>query len=280
MIVAFVSGSLKTGRSTIAANLANYLRKTTSVTLLDSDIEQVERAVLLPPEWSAGSEITVLFPSHDLSKCQHCLQCTTICEAGVFKDYKEKIILLPELCNNCGKCLEYCKSQAVKFTEYTVGRIQEAKLDNLTVIEVRVNDEIVKASSLFYHTKDYLNPLDVILVDAAPLISEYACCSTMGADYFVIVTGSGESHLAQLKETIKVFKDYEKPYGVLVNLSDSEVSPTAEYCRENDIPLLGVLPLDEKLQTGKTPCDKLADEPEWQKLFESLWHRILEEIAQ
>ena len=280
MIVAFVSGSFQTGRSTIAANLANYLRKTISVTLLDSDIEQLESSILLPPIWSKESEITVLSPIHDLDACQHCLSCITKCKSSVFKDYKDKIILLTELCSHCGDCVKFCKGHAVKLQELTIGTIHKASYNNLTVLEVRLNDSAVKANSLFYHTKSYLDPLDVTLVDAAPYISDYACCSTMGADYFVVVTGDNELHFKQLKRTLNFFNNFKKPYGVLVNLSESENNQTAEYCKNNNIPLLGVLPFDKKLESGEIPRHQLVESPRWHELFASLWEKIQEELSQ
>lgn len=283
MIVAFVSGTCCSGRSTIAANLATLLNERFQVTFLDCDIEQIDATALLPPSWNEEKEITTLVPYLDRNKCAHCFNCVEKCRFGVFLDTKNSITVLAERCSQCGSCFNFCSGHAIQLKPLVLGTIKEARIKNLRVVESRINNFAVKADSLLHKTRSYIDPLGINIVDAAPRVSDYAYQSTLNPDFFVLVTGESLHDMKELPPTIDVLKKLCKPFGVLINKSKDESTSSSieSYCSNYNIPILGIFPFEEALFKKKIPRHKLVHHSDaWRTRFEELWEKIVKEVCQ
>lgn len=281
MIVAFVSGSSGTGRTTMAASLAFFLKDRFPVTFLDCDIEQINATILLPPKWSEEEQIKIAAPDINRADCTHCLNCVVNCKFGVFLNFRKNIVILPERCANCGTCFGFCTGHAIYFTSYLLGTIRKGTYQNLTVVETRISDLAVKAEMLLYKTRNHIDPLGVNIVDCAPRFSNYAACSTMTPDFFVLVTEETFRDLNELIPLLDTLNNHKKPFGVIINKSQIENSPVKKYCQEQGILLLGVLPYEEAVKNGNLPSHQLVlHSLKWKNLFEKLWESVLEELSQ
>jgi len=280
MIVAFVSGSSHSGQTTMAVSLAATLKDHFPVTFLDCDIEQINVAVLRPPKWDEEEQIKIPVPEIERTDCTHCLNCVTNCRFGVFLDFKKNIVILPERCANCGTCFSFCTGHAISFSPYVLGTIRKGTWEKLTVVEVRINELAVKADLLLYKARTHIDPLGVNIVDCAPRFSDYAPCSTLTPDFFVVVTEETSQGLKELVPIIETLTDSKKPFGVLINKSNSKISLAEQYCQEKGILLLGVFPYKEAVNNGTLSSHQLVLHSPWKIFFEKLWESILEELSQ
>lgn len=280
MIVAFVSGSSQSGQTTMAVSLASILKDHFPVTILDCDIEQINAAVLQPPKWDIEEEVKISAPMINRADCTYCLNCVNNCRFGVFLDFKKSIVILPERCANCGTCFSFCTGHAISLTSYVLGTIRKGTLEKLTVVEARINELAVKADLLLYKARSHVDPLGVNIVDCAPHFSDYAPCSTLTPNFFVIVTEETSQSLKELVPMAEALNIIKKPFGVLINKSRSINSPVEQYCKKQGLLLLGVLPYEDTVNNGKLPSHQFVLHSPWKFFFEKLWDRILEELTQ
>ena len=281
MIVAFVSGNCSIGKTTVACNLAYLLKDTFDVSFFDCDIEKTDATVFLPSKWIEEKEIVISVPKIDRSQCNHCLNCVRICQFGVFLDFKNTIITLPERCAGCGYCSSFCTRHAIDYKPFVLGTIKKGSYKNLTVIESRINSTAVKADSLLFNTHSLLNPLGLNVVDCAPLISEYHFCSALDPDFFVIVTNGSFVETKNFLAIVQQIQEMNRPFGIVINKAKTEKSFIEDYCQNNNLPILGILPFEEDVVSGKTSAYKLVTySDKWQALYKNLWQRILEEVSQ
>ena len=80
-IIAVASGKGGTGKTTIAANLAQYVSSLgQKVQYLDCDVEEPNGHIFLKPHINRRQEVTVNVPQVDLEKCTGCGQCGELCQ--------------------------------------------------------------------------------------------------------------------------------------------------------------------------------------------------------
>jgi len=281
MIVALVSGSCGTGRTTVAANLALVLKDRFSVTLLDCDVEQPNTA-LLPINWQEKTAVTINAPKIRFANCSRCFNCVKNCRFGAFIQFKNSIVVLPERCANCGVCSSFCVGHAISLEPYTLGYIRRGDYHGLNVVEARIDNSAVKAAFLIKRIRSYIDPYGLNIVDCAPDISDYDSCSTLCPDFILIVTGDSKQERKWLTKAIHHSRNINRPFGVLLNMaSNNQSSYIEEYCQEEGIPYLGSLPYDELLASGLINNYQLASHSTtWRERFEQLWESILDLASQ
>ncbi len=280
MIVALVSGCCGTGRTTVAANLALVLKDRFPVTLLDCDVEQ-SNTVLLPINWQEKVAVKINAPKISFTNCSKCFNCVKNCRFGVFIQFKNSIVILPERCANCGICSSFCVDHAISLEPYTLGYIHKGDYHGLTVVEARIDNSAVKATSLIKRIRSYIDPCGLNIIDCAPDISDYDSCSLICPDFILIVTGDSRQERKWLAKAVDHSRKVNRPFGVLLNMASNNSSFIEEYCQEEDIPYLGSLPYDEELASGLIDNYHLFNHSTtWQERFEQLWEYILDLASQ
>lgn len=243
MIIAVASGKGGTGKTTVALALAQAADK--PVNLLDLDVEEPNAALFLGGQKPAETAPVIRpLPAINKDHCIGCSKCAGICRYNAIAIVKGKALIFNELCHSCGGCVIVCPVAAITEGEETIGEINKYSLEQVTLYEGKINightatPETIRQVKQ-HIDKDKLNVLDCPPGSACPMVA-----AVTDADYVVLVTEPTPFGLNDLAMAALAIKEMGLPSGVIINKSDGPYYPVENYCEENNIPLLAVIPED------------------------------------
>ena len=114
MITAIASGKGGTGKTTIAANLAQTAARQAAlnggspVHLLDCDVEAPNDALFLHPSFKEEKASTRLLPVFDQQACDGCGNAYKSARTTPSRSRAGKVLFFKELCHACGSCALNC----------------------------------------------------------------------------------------------------------------------------------------------------------------------------
>lgn len=251
--IAIASGKGGTGKTTVSVNLYQYLKDNIcdSIKLVDCDVEEPNSKIFFPKLASTKTEIiNQMVPVIDESKCLFCKKCVNYCEfnaVSVIPSAKYAKIN-SDLCHSCGACLVACKFDAITEYPMSIGEVNyfnsnnndniaEGRLDIGSAMQTMLIKELKKNTS-----KD----VDLIIYDAPPGTSCPVVETVSDANYIILVTEPTPFGLHDLKLTVDLLKDIDKPFGVIVNKAGLGNSDVYDYLESNNIELLGKIPFSRE----------------------------------
>jgi len=278
-VVAVLSGKGGTGKTLISVNLA---RVSGECRYLDCDVEEPNGYLFFKPENPAMEEVTVEIPEVLEAACNGCRKCVDFCRFNAMAFIKEKPYIFPEVCHSCGGCMLLCPEKALVPREKTVGRIEEGKSGEVTVVTGILN--VGEASGMPVIKKltgKYLpDQPGLTFIDCPPGSACTVMESIRKADYCILVaepTLFGEHNLRMVYDLTGFFK---KRSGVVLNKCSDGTNPSEDFCRENHIPVLGRIPFDMTLGILTSDAKIAADEkPEFADLFKDILENLKKEVS-
>jgi len=264
--IAIASGKGGTGKTTISVNLYHYLKNNIcdSVKLIDCDVEEPNAKLFFKDTTLIKTKnITQEVPVINTEKCTFCKKCVEYCEFNAISIIpKVKFAeITSDLCHSCGACLVACKHNAIKEYPKTIGLIKsyssnykddmnEGILDIGSSMQTMVIKELKKQTS---------NNADVIIYDAPPGTSCPVVETVSDANYIILVTEPTPFGLHDLKLTIDLLKDINKPFGVIINKAGIGNNDVYEYLKNNKIEIIGEIPFDKEYAKLYASGDLLQD---------------------
>jgi MinD superfamily P-loop ATPase len=217
------------------------------VHLVDFDVEEPNDALFFP-EASIISEKQVfqLIPEIDIKKCTFCHKCADWCEFNAISIIKsmEFAKVNHDLCHSCGACMVACEFGAITEHPQPLGMISyfETGIGN-GLTEGRLKIGSAMQTSLIKQVKKNTGDLaEIIIYDAPPGTSCPVVETVANADYIILVTEPTPFGLHDLKITIELLKELQKPFGVIVNKAGLGNNEIYRFLIENQIELLGEIP--------------------------------------
>jgi len=274
MKIAVLSGKGGTGKTTVAASLAQVVENSQYV---DCDVEEPNGFLFLRPDISDSQEVHVLIPEVDANLCTLCGACARICQFNAIAVTKNRVLIFPELCHHCGACALVCEPQAITEVERRIGVIESDQGENVLQGRMDVGEPV--GVPLITALKQQINPDRPVILDCAPGASCGVVRSLDGCDYAVLVTEPTPFGLHDLKIAAELVSLMGIPAGVVINKSDSENTTIEAFCRESNLPVLMHLPFSrivaENYSRGFLP---VSDNPEWTENFRKLYRQIAQEV--
>lgn len=250
MKIAIASGKGGTGKTTISVNLYYFLNKWVSnnnIKLIDCDIEEPNDTLFFPEaKMISEKQVFQLIPEIDIQKCTFCRKCADWCEFNAISIIKSIgfAIVNHDLCHSCGACIAACKFEAI--TEYPqplgmishfdtgIGKgLTEGRLKIGSAMQTMLIKEVKK------NIQDFA---EIMIYDAPPGTSCPVVETVANADYIILVTEPTPFGLHDLKITVELLKDLQKPFGVIVNKAGLGNDDVYRFLAENQINLLGKIP--------------------------------------
>jgi MinD superfamily P-loop ATPase len=275
MKIAIASGKGGTGKTTVATNLAYAAsRDGRSVAYLDCDVEEPNGHIFLKPHIRRSRTATRGVPEVDAQKCNHCGECGRICRFSAIVCIRDKVLVYPDLCHNCGGCMLVCPTGAVRETPHPMGRLEAGRAGAVEFVHGLLNVGEAMSPPLIRQVKAAAPEADLVVIDSPPGTSCPVIESIRGADFVILVTEPTPFGLNDLKLAVEMVEALALPFGVVINRADLGDDRTGEYCRARGIEVLAEIGDDRRIaeaySRGELVCEAL---PEYEAFYAGLLER-------
>ena len=207
-----LSGKGGTGKTSVTAAFASLAR---NMVLCDADVDAADLHLILSPDFKKtmefkGGHEAVINP--DL--CTQCGRCIEVCRFGAVKDSFE---IDPIDCEGCGVCVDLCPEKAIDFPEIVCGEwyISDTRFGPMVHARLGIAQENSgKLVSLIRGEAKKLaakNNLDLILTDGPPGIGCPVIASIGQATAVLIVAEPTVSGLHDMERVGQLSKHFNIP---------------------------------------------------------------------
>nr|WP_048135825.1 ATP-binding protein [Methanolobus tindarius] len=255
-----ISGKGGTGKTTFTSSFAALAQ---NAVIADCDVDAADMHLILQPE---------IFETHDFygldvasvnrNLCTDCGICVSSCRfAAICSD---KVIDVYK-CEGCGVCEYVCPENAVSMIKKKAGEYycSNTRFGPLVHAKLGVGEEA--SGKLVSEVRSRASELaeesgkDLIVVDGPPGTGCAVIAATTGTDLVLVVTEPTKSGVHDLERVVQVARHFRIPVVVCINkcdINDKLSVSIVEYCKNNGIPVMGMLPYDdvviESMVAGKS----------------------------
>jgi MinD superfamily P-loop ATPase len=247
--LAVISGKGGTGKTMITAALSRLLPG--KLVLADCDVDAANLELLLSPklictEPFMGMKTAVIDPA----LCTQCGECMEHCRFGAIERDGDTYRVIPLRCEGCAVCVHVCPI-AITLKPRQTGEIKYSDTERGHLVHARLVPGAGNSGLLVHAVKktameqDKNN--DLFLIDGPPGTGCPLISTISGVDMVLIVTEPSVSGLHDLKRVVTVCRQFRPRILVAINRFDLEQSLTdtiQTWCREEKIPVIGMIPFD------------------------------------
>lgn len=273
MIISVASGKGGTGKTTVSTNMALAIDR--DVNFLDCDVEEPNAHLFLNPEIEKSELVDTPVPEVNLELCNQCRKCMDICRFNAITVVGEKVLVFSELCHSCGGCMLVCPEGAITETGRELGTIEYGKTGHINFTHGKMRIGEAMSPPLIKEVRKSVEPEDLTIIDAPPGTSCPVIAAIHEVDFVLMVTEPTPFGLHDLKLAVEAVKLLGIPSGLVINRSDLGTRDVYDYAQEQNIPVLLEIPFDRKIAEtyshGKTIVEAM---PEWTDKFQKLFHDI------
>ena len=265
MKIAVASGKGGTGKTTISINLYYFIDKFSDipVQLVDCDVEEPNDALFFPGAQKKSKEqVFQLIPEIDKSKCTFCRKCVEWCEFNAISIVKSHGFaeVNASLCHSCGACLAACDFDAIREVRHPLGIISHFETGTgKGLTEGRLNVGSPMQSMLIREVKKQVHqPQGIVIFDAPPGTSCPVVQTIADVDFVILVTEPTPFGVHDLKITVELMLELQKPFGVIINKAGLGFPEIYRFLVEKNIELLGEVPF-AKSYAGNYAVGKILE---------------------
>lgn len=262
-----LSGKGGTGKTTIASS---FIRLADHKAFADCDVDAPNLDQIFDYGEAAEEQ-----PFYGLKKavkydniCTGCGKCEELCRFGAIKNGRVN----PYECEGCGVCEAFCPAKdkegntAIRLEERVSGK---TKLYNN-------NNEVFSTAELFMGSGASGRLVTEVrrnlykaagnqkyaIIDGSPGIGCPVIASVTGANMVLIVAEPTVSGIHDMKRIVETSRRFGTKIAVCINkfdISKTNTSAIKRFCRDENIPLVGLIPFDSAVinavNSGKTVVD-------------------------
>lgn len=249
-----VSGKGGTGKTSIAAGLAQLAAHTHKLVMADVDVDAANMDLILSPKLVQtrdflGGKIAKI----DATLCISCGICKEVCrfEAVVDEPHYQ---IDPIACEGCAACYYQCPVQAIEMEQQTAGiwSVSDTAFGRLYHAHLYAGQEnsgklvtLVKSKARLF-AED--SNADFLLVDGPPGIGCPVIAAVSGADLVLIVTEPSVAGAHDMERILALAHHFNIPAIVIINKADLNTEQTEgikAYCAANSVTIVGEIPYDD-----------------------------------
>ncbi|QSZ26986.1 ATP-binding protein [Aceticella autotrophica] len=276
--IVILSGKGGTGKTTVATTLSTVVK---NKIMADCDVEAPNLDIVLQGEVIKkedfyGKESAVI----DSDECVQCGLCEELCRFDAISGFKVN----PLYCEGCGLCMYKCPVGAIRMEYEKTGEVIVSKIKNgekivyallypgadgsgKLVTEVRKKAVELKGESSY------------MIIDGMPGVGCPVLASATGTDAALIVTEPTMSGFEDMKRVLSVVEKFKIPSFVCINkwdLNEEVTEKIQNYCRENNITVVGKIDFDEAVVESLKRLKNLSEYKEstaYNQIID-IWNKI------
>jgi MinD superfamily P-loop ATPase len=279
--VTILSGKGGTGKTTITASFSALSE---DAVFADCDVDASNLHLLLNPEIKENIEFRGLNVAEiNPERCIQCGKCMELCRFNAITDYTVD----PIHCEGCKVCVVNCPVEAIEYKPRVSGYayISETKYGPMS--HARLTPGMENSGKLVTLVRQNASKIaeehekSLVLVDGSPGIGCPVIASIANVDASIVVVEPTLSGIHDLKRALELLAHFEiQPY-VIINkydINEQNTSDLEEYCRANEIHLLGKIPFDPTVTNSMvqgTPVVEYAPESSASNAIIGVWKRFI-----
>lgn len=271
MNIAVLSGKGGTGKTTVSTNLALALQ----ANYIDCDVEEPNGFLFLKPSIEKTEQVMVEYPVMDDKKCVACRECIKVCQFHALAKVKDKVILFEKLCHSCGACKMACKYDAIIYNQREIGKIETGQTRNIHCSRGILNIGEPMAVPVIKKLLQNISEGNYI-IDCPPGTSCNVVNTLRYVDGTILVTEPSEFGLHDLKIAVEVVKMFKLPFGIIINKDDGKDNIIRQYCKKENIQIIGAIPYSKEIAQVYSKGDILYDHFKIKPIFKKLANRSKE----
>ncbi len=257
--IVVVSGKGGTGKTTITSSLALLANKNGfKMVAADTDVDAPNLALILKGEVISKKTIQVSEKAFiDRKKCNDCGKCMEVCKFDAIRKNAEGYAVNRLYCEGCGLCQIVCPVNAVNIKPIDNGEITILKtssgfpmvMGHLMIGESGSGKVVAEVKEAARKLAKEVNA-ELLIIDGPPGSGCAAIASISGADFVVTVTEPTMAAKHDVDRMISIVKHFGIPFGVVINKFDIFLEMTSElrrYAKEVGGIVLGEVPADESV---------------------------------
>ena len=231
--------------------------------------------LFLKPQITHSEPVTTACPTVDGTRCTFCGKCAEVCAFHALVVLKERVLLYPELCHDCGGCELFCPQNAIGKKERKIGIIESGLAGNMAFFHGRLTPGEPFSPPLIRALKRMVSNDSIVILDAPPGTSCPVVTTIEGSDFCLLVTEPTPFGLHDLALAVELVQKLEIRAGVVVNRADIGDEKVDAYCAKKGLPVLMRLPYDQELAINYAQgVPAVGVLPEYQQKFSQLYQDI------
>ncbi len=280
MIVSVASGKGGTGKTTVASNLALAIESENDVQFFDCDVEAPNAHLFLKPQITHSEPVTTACPTVDRTLCTFCGTCADVCAFKALAVTKDRVLVFPDLCHDCGGCKLFCPEHAIGRKEHTVGRVECGHASCIAFCQGTLSPGEAFSSPIIRAMKQKVSATGIVIVDAPPGTSCPVVEAIGGSDICLLVTEPTPFGLHDLRLAVRLVKKLELPVGVIINRADMGDNEVEQYCLQEGLPIIMRIPYDKQLAIAYAQgVPAVRSLPHYAEKFRRLYADILKLVS-
>jgi len=289
MELVICSGKGGTGKTSVVAAFAALAE---DFVLADCDVDAPNLHLVSEPTLEHRASFTAGHVARiDPDLCVGCGDCRELCRFDAISGPDDPnrtapFSVAPLRCEGCGVCVHFCPIGAISFPARTCGEwfISEAPHGPLVHATLDVGAEnsgkmVTRVREEAFRLAGSLN-VPWVLVDGPPGIGCPVTAALTGADLALLVTEPSMSGLHDLERIADLAAHFGVPALVCINkfdLSPLLTDRIEAFCRDRELPLIGRIPFEPKVnQAQAARCSLIDYAPrcEAAHVLKAMWHAI------
>jgi MinD superfamily P-loop ATPase len=283
-----ISGKGGTGKTSIVAALSSLSE---NKVIVDCDVDAADMHLILDPkiikeeEFIGGKNYTI-----DKEKCNNCSKCEEVCRFDAIGFIEGKYFIKPLKCESCGVCAYFCPIDAIDVGEQISGKWFISDTRNGTMVHARLNYAEDNSGKLVAKIREEAKIIaedkknELILIDGPPGIGCPVIASLTGTDLVLFVTEPTVSGIHDLKRIAQVVSHFKIKGMLCINkfdLNSEKVDELEDYCEKNSIEIVGKIPYDTDFTKAQISLKTIIEYSNGTSstLIKEMWGKISNELS-
>jgi MinD superfamily P-loop ATPase len=289
--IVILSGKGGVGKSSITASLAVAFSKDKKIVCADCDVDASNLSLLFSlstdkyVEWKPLSTNQIAIVDED--KCISCGKCINTCYFNALK-FKENIPKINKFgCEGCGACELICPANAISLQDIENAYIGYAKTNHgFSIASAQLLPGNSGSGKVVSEVRKKANEIsknaDLIIIDAAAGIGCPVIASVTSNDYAIIVTEPTPSGFSDMKKALDIVNHFGIKRGIIINkfdLNQKYSDKIESFVEKNNIKVLAKIPFDKSFVKAMTEMIPIIDyDINYTKIFNNIKKKIQIEI--